>query len=508
MTQPTQDPWGNTPQVPNQQPAQPYIFPQPGYGPQPQPPVYPQQQQPPPVYYQQAGYPQQPQQQPGLWNPSGVYGGIVEKPQGKPLLYLLPGGGALLLLLSTFLPWLIIRIMAAEFSVNGLGVLTAPPGFLESMSKLAGTTGAATSSNSNSSPSYGLADGWLLLVLSVLALILVLGGLFQKTKVYSIGVLILGIVSLGVVGIDFINVNATISNFNTTVSQNAFASAMGSIQMGFGLYLGIIAAFLMPFGSVLTFFLFNSNQATDVYGNPKSGKSILPAWGWVLIGLLILSVASFGIFVTISSNNNAAQTVSVANSVPTVATNNASTQINATATAYAEKVYANLTAGAVGAVPQSNSGQSSIPTAIPTIRSIPTPTLAPQAIKGKTGDTLSQNGYIVTVNQAEKSTSYGDYDKAKDGFIFVAVDVTIQSDKASGVSVNGFYCSLKDGQGFKYSQSFSSKQPSLKSQNDLPKGEKIRGWVTFEVPKTAQGFTFEYNPLDFLNTTSISFVLE
>jgi hypothetical protein len=87
MTQPTQDPWGNNqqPPTPPQPTPQPYVFPQPGYGPQPQPPVYPQQQQPPPVYYQQPGYPQQPQQQPGLWNPSGVYGGVPEpKKNGIP----------------------------------------------------------------------------------------------------------------------------------------------------------------------------------------------------------------------------------------------------------------------------------------------------------------------------------------------------------------------------------------------------------------------------------------
>jgi hypothetical protein len=86
MTQPTQDPWGNNqqPPTPSQPTPQPYVFPQPGYGPQPQPPVYPQQQQPPPVYYQQPGYPQQPQQQPGLWNPSGVYGGVPEPKKQWP----------------------------------------------------------------------------------------------------------------------------------------------------------------------------------------------------------------------------------------------------------------------------------------------------------------------------------------------------------------------------------------------------------------------------------------
>lgn len=86
MTQPTQDPWGSNSQTPNQpqQPSQ-SNFPQPGYGQPPQPPAYPQQSQQPPVYYQPPqppGYPQQQSQ--GLWNPSGVYGGVPVKKPGMP----------------------------------------------------------------------------------------------------------------------------------------------------------------------------------------------------------------------------------------------------------------------------------------------------------------------------------------------------------------------------------------------------------------------------------------
>jgi hypothetical protein len=248
------------------------------------------------------------------------------------------------------------------------------------------------------------------------------------------------------------------------------------------------------------------NPSGDYGGVPEPKKNRVPWWGWLIIVVAALIVIS-GVLTANTKSQIAATITQAAAVVPTAAPldNSSANVSNATATAYAAKVYANLTAGASGAIPQSNSGQSPIPT----VRSIPTPTSIPQSVKGRIGQTLSQNGYIITVNQAEKSQSYGDYKKAKPGNIFLAVDITIQSDKDKGVSVSTFEATLKDGQGFKYDATFLGKDPQLATQNDLPKGEKIRGWVTFEVPQTARGFTLEYKPiLEFTTSTLITFILE
>lgn len=115
---------------------------------------------------------------------------------------------------------------------------------------------------------------------------------------------------------------------------------------------------------------------------------------------------------------------------------------------------------------------------------------------GKIGETVAQDGYLITVNGVERAESFGAGGKAKDGNIMVAVDITVGSDKDKGVSSNGLNCNLKDSQGFKYSGAiFGVKNPLLPGQNDIPKGDKVRGWVTFEVPKTATGLTLEYTEL-------------
>ena len=126
---------------------------------------------------------------------------------------------------------------------------------------------------------------------------------------------------------------------------------------------------------------------------------------------------------------------------------------------------------------------------------------------GKVGDTITQGYYIITLVKAETATSYGDFSKADAGNKFVAVEIIVESGADTGVSVNPFYCKLTDGDAYSYTMSIFGKGPSLGAQNDLPKGEKMRGWVTFEVPGTAKDFIFSYEPLIFTEKVRIRFNL-
>jgi len=127
------------------------------------------------------------------------------------------------------------------------------------------------------------------------------------------------------------------------------------------------------------------------------------------------------------------------------------------------------------------------------------PTPVPETAIGKVGETVTQGAYSITVANVETATTYGEFNSAEAGNKFVAVELVIQSGAATGVSVNPFYVSLKDSNGYEYTVSIFGKEPSLKSQNDLPSGEFVRGWVTFEVPDGASGFILTYDPLSFDN---------
>jgi hypothetical protein len=131
-----------------------------------------------------------------------------------------------------------------------------------------------------------------------------------------------------------------------------------------------------------------------------------------------------------------------------------------------------------------------------------------QAAQARVGQVVSLNGYMITVNAVDRSAAgFTQFFKPKAGSVFVAVDVTVESGAATGVSVNPFYTSLRDDQGFTYTATFAGKDPALQSQNDLPRGQKMRGWVTFEVGEGAKGLTFIYKPLSFTGNTLIQISL-
>lgn len=133
--------------------------------------------------------------------------------------------------------------------------------------------------------------------------------------------------------------------------------------------------------------------------------------------------------------------------------------------------------------------------------------IPPQNTIGKLGDTISQDGYIITLANIETATQYGDFIKAESGKKFIAVELIIESGANTGVSANLFYVSIKDASGYKYDAAMMGKEPLLSSQNDIPLGEKIRGWVTFEIPETATGLVLAYEPLSFGTNTRIRFDL-
>jgi hypothetical protein len=111
---------------------------------------------------------------------------------------------------------------------------------------------------------------------------------------------------------------------------------------------------------------------------------------------------------------------------------------------------------------------------------------------GEVGQTTNAGAYFMTVTKAE-TTSVIDGYRAKTGTQFVTVKVTFQSNADQDVDINPNDLSLKDSEGFRYSNTFR-RQPELQNVDDLPAGTKVQGWATFEVPTTASGFVLQFLP--------------
>ena len=108
------------------------------------------------------------------------------------------------------------------------------------------------------------------------------------------------------------------------------------------------------------------------------------------------------------------------------------------------------------------------------------------------GETAKAPDFTMAIeNVKECKVPY--YFKAKKGNIKLGVEVQIEGSADKDVPVNPFYAKVTDGDGYSYTSTFGGCDPELKSVR-VNKGEKAKGWITFEVPQKASNLKLTYNP--------------
>lgn len=122
----------------------------------------------------------------------------------------------------------------------------------------------------------------------------------------------------------------------------------------------------------------------------------------------------------------------------------------------------------------------------------PPPTATPNV--GKVGEAREAAGVVVTVNGVNKAQAINQFVRPTPGNVYLVADVTVGSNRDQETPYNLLYFKLKDDSGREYNTSLFAPEPSFKSGN-LPKGDKARGNLAFEVPPDAKGFVLTYQPL-------------
>jgi len=118
-----------------------------------------------------------------------------------------------------------------------------------------------------------------------------------------------------------------------------------------------------------------------------------------------------------------------------------------------------------------------------------------QSKTAKFGDRIDiSNGWFLTVSKPEAYTPSNQFDKPDTGSKLIAVEVIYEN---SGKSIGGYDVSnlqLKDDQDHQFKNDFMSgkKKPELES-GDLPENQKVRGYLTFEVPVDSTNFSAIYS---------------
>lgn len=121
------------------------------------------------------------------------------------------------------------------------------------------------------------------------------------------------------------------------------------------------------------------------------------------------------------------------------------------------------------------------------------PSISTQQTVYKIADQVKSGDYVFSVNSVRKSTGT-QYIKPADGSIYLIPNVTIQNnskDKATISTLIQMY--IKDSEGNKYTPAIFS-DATGKVDGELLAGDKVKGDVGFEIPTTAKGLKFYFNP--------------
>ncbi len=219
-----------------------------------------------------------------------------------------------------------------------------------------------------------------------------------------------------------------------------------------------------------------NRQPLQAVPAPATRKGF-PWWGWLIIALVVLIAARA--VVGLSARNSALDT-------------------------YNQIIF--VTGGSSGRPAQP--GASSLP--LPASGGvIALPSSNNQA--AKIGQTVSKNGYIITVHGVERSKNFSDLKDYKaplqPGYTLLAVDITLECAREKCAASSKFGGVMNNRHNYDPAF-FAIKKPEFKTKGDLTRGGKVRGWLTYEVDETATGLVFEYHPTPFTEAINFEFMLD
>jgi hypothetical protein len=111
---------------------------------------------------------------------------------------------------------------------------------------------------------------------------------------------------------------------------------------------------------------------------------------------------------------------------------------------------------------------------------------------GKVGEPVEAYDVTIMITNVRTEAAMPNGQKARVDNVFLLVDVMLENVSADGVNYSHLAFQAKDGDGKTYSVALTMDSKSLR-QGALAKGEKVEGYLAFDVSKTAKGFVLDYN---------------
>ncbi len=108
---------------------------------------------------------------------------------------------------------------------------------------------------------------------------------------------------------------------------------------------------------------------------------------------------------------------------------------------------------------------------------------------GAIGERLEYRGYAMTVTNVEKAADFPGARRARQGDTLLAVEILIESHGAD-VVVSPAHMWVAEPGGKVFKPHTTGRAPILRESANVPKGQQVRGWLTFAVPEGATDLRF------------------
>ena len=105
---------------------------------------------------------------------------------------------------------------------------------------------------------------------------------------------------------------------------------------------------------------------------------------------------------------------------------------------------------------------------------------------GRVGERLDYRGYALTVTNVERADDFPGARRARKGHTLIAVELLVESN-ASDVQVSPAHIWIVEPDGKAFKPHTTGRAPALEARETVPKGQRVQGWLTFEVPQDAHG---------------------
>lgn len=110
----------------------------------------------------------------------------------------------------------------------------------------------------------------------------------------------------------------------------------------------------------------------------------------------------------------------------------------------------------------------------------------------KLGDVVEQDGYSLTAVTIEDPAKPGVIFRPEIGKRLLAVEVIVGNVSGAKITVNPLNATLVDGDGFLYRPTLGGRDDQIELV-ELNMGEKVKGWISFQIPPEAKLEGIKYN---------------